>query len=166
VLRAPGPAAPPGDDQLTYDAWLKAELEPWLEARGKVVQEALEPLGQVLEAASSAPSEQVVAAALIGLIYAQAHDQLCAVPPPPAVRTDAKLLHIYQDQVNQTSASWVDSAVGALRDCARRAAAQPEPSFTAWLDLCQQGLAQLGQQTQAAKALADIVSKEREPEIP
>jgi hypothetical protein len=166
VLRATGPAAPPGDDQSSYDAWLKAELEPWLEARGKTVQEALEPLGQVLETASSEPSEQVVAAALIGLIYAQAHDQLGAVPPPPAVRTDAKLLRIYQDQVNQTSASWADSAVSALRDCARRSAAQREPSFGAWLDLCQQGLARLEQQAQAAKVLADIVSEEREAKSP
>jgi hypothetical protein len=166
ALSAAGPGAPPDDDQLSYDAWLKAELEPWLEARGKAVQEALEPLGQVLEAADGAPNEQVAGAALVGLIYAQAHDQLCTVPPPPSVRADEKLLHIYQDQVNQTSASWVDSAVSALRHCARGAAAQRDPSFGPWLDLCQQGLARLEEQTQAAKILAETVSKEREAESP
>lgn len=164
VLHAGGPGAPPDDEQLSYDTWLKAELEPWLEARGQAVQEALEPLGQVIEASDGAPSERVVAAALIGMIYAQAHDQLYAVPPPPAVRADEKLLHIYQDQVNQTSASWVDSAARALRDCARGAAEQHESSFGAWLDLCQQGLARLEQQAQTAKLLADTVSKEGEVE--
>jgi hypothetical protein len=166
VLAAPGPGTPSDDTELSYDTWLKAELEPWLEARGKAVQEALEPLGQVIEAVDGAPNEQVVAAALVGLIYAQAHDELGSVPPPPAVRADEKLLHIYRDQVNQTSESWVESAVRALRHCARGAVAQRDASFGPWLDLCQQGLARLEHAAQAAKLLADTVSKEREAESP
>jgi hypothetical protein len=159
LLRANGPSAPPDGDQSTYDAWLKAELAPWLEARGTALKAALRPLG---EATSASPSEQVVAAALVGLVYARTQRQLLEVPPPPAVRTDEKLLHIYLDQVHQTSASWAKSAVDALRYCAAGAAAASAPAFRPWLDLCQSELAVLDQQAQQARALADTVTRERE----
>lgn len=161
VLNAPGPTPPPDDSQPTYDAWLGAELEPWLEARGKAVQDALKPLSEL---APSSPSEQVIAAALVGMLYARTHEQLLAVPPPPVVRADEKLLHIYRDQVNQTATSWLDSAVTALRQCANGAAAQAEPAFGPWLDRCQQELARQQQRAEAAKALSLTVQTEREAE--
>jgi hypothetical protein len=114
--------------------------------------------------AKSPPSEQVIAAALVGMLYAHTHEQLLAVPPPPSVRADEKLLHIYQDQVNQTAASWLDSAVAALRAGANGAAAQTEPGFTAWLDRCQQELARLQAQAEAARTLTALVQQEREAE--
>ena len=159
LLRASGPTALPDGDQATYDAWLKAELAPWLETRGTALKEALRPLG---EATAASPSEQVVAAALVGLIYARTQRQLLEVPPPPEVRADEKLLHIYLDQVHQTSESWAKSAVDALRYCAAGAAAASTPAFRPWLDLCQRELAVLQQQAQQAKALADTVVRERE----
>jgi hypothetical protein len=159
ALASPGPAAPADDSQESYDAWISAMLQPWLEARGKTVQAALQALAT---ATQTSAAEQTVAAALVGLLYARTEQQLLAVPPPPAVRTDPKLLHIYRDQVNQTSATWVDSAVAALRQCASIAAQQPDLAFTPWLDRCQQELARLQQQAADAKTLSATVQAERE----
>jgi hypothetical protein len=157
ALAAPSPAAPPDESQESYDAWITAVLQPWLEARGKTVQAALQSLAT---ADQTSASEQVVAAALVGMLYARTEQQLLAVAPPSAVRADPRLLRIYQDQVNQTSASWVDSAVAALRQCASIAAQQPDPVFTPWLDRCQQELARLQQQAADAKALNATVRAE------
>ncbi len=161
LLRAAGPAAPPEADQAGYDTWLRATLAPWLQARGDAVQAALRPLAQI---DAAAPAERVPAAALVGLLYLRAHQQLLAVPPPPSVRADSKLLDIYLDQVNATSASWVQNAERALRGCAVAAAAQSQPVYAAWLDLCQQQLAQLQQQNSQAAALHARVLAEQQAE--
>jgi hypothetical protein len=158
LLQAPGPEPPPTDDQPTYDTWLKATLIPWLDERGQAVEQALGPLGEV---AQGSAAERTAAAALVGLIYEQVHGQLLAVPAPPAVRADEKLLRIYQDQVNETSASWVRSAVGALRSCAVTAAAQRDAAYGPWLSLCQDRLGALEQQVRDAKTLHDAVAAER-----
>ncbi len=141
---------PPDADQASYDTWLQDTLAPWLQARGDAVQAALRPLGQI---DAVAPAERVPAAALVGLLYLRAHEQLLAVPAPPSVRADPKLLDIYLDQVNATSASWAHNAERALRGCAVAAAAQSQPLYAAWLELCQQTLAQVQQQAQQAAAL-------------
>ncbi|MFI5308711.1 MAG: hypothetical protein ACHQ53_15245, partial [Polyangiales bacterium] len=161
LLRTPGPVSPADDDQATYDAWLTSTLMPWLDARGHEVESALRPLSEVTQ---GPPNERVVAAALAGLIYVRVHDQLLQVPAPPAVRVDEKLLRIYQDQVNETSATFVENATRALRACAVSAAAEREPIYGPWLELCQRQLAAIEQQQKAASALHAQVVAEREAE--
>jgi len=158
LLRAAGPTNPP-DDQAGYDAWITATLMPWLDGRGREVEAALRPLGAVTQ---GPPPERVVAAALVGLLYARMHDQLVAVPPPPSVRADQGLLRIYQDQVHETSAAFVENAVRALRACAVSAAAEHEPIYVPWLELCQGQLGKLQEQEKAAAALHAQLVAERE----
>src|SRR5262249_48935557 len=119
LLAAPALGAAP-DAQAAYDTWLTNELKPWFERRGQAIADMLAPLAQL---PPDDATEQVVATALVGVVYAATHDQMLAVAPPPALHGDEALVRIYRDQVNQTSAEWVESAVAALRRCAELAAA-------------------------------------------
>src|SRR5215813_534738 len=68
------------DDQAGYDAWLRTQLEPWPESHGKAVQEMVAAFGGV---PAGDVGEQVVAAGLVGIVYARTYFALIGVPPPP-----------------------------------------------------------------------------------
>jgi hypothetical protein len=160
LLEAPPASAPP-DAADAYRAWVESAFKPWLNARASAVQDAFAALAEVL---GGPADEHVVAAALVGSIAARVHAQLVAVPAPPELRADEKLLQIYQNEVNGNAASWLGQAIAALRDCALSAAHQSDPAFGPWVEACQARMSPLEQADAQARALAERLAAEREAE--
>jgi len=119
LLKAQGPAAPSAIDDGSYAQWSRDVFEPWLAQRVREVQAVSDELGAVRDGPAS---EHVVAAALLGLIYARVDTQLHAVTPPLSVSSEAKLLRVYQHQLNESAKQWLEQAAGAFVHCVRGAA--------------------------------------------
>ncbi|MDH5673671.1 MAG: hypothetical protein OEZ06_16060 [Myxococcales bacterium] len=162
LLAAAGPGQPPTDDRAAYEAWTQGEFTGWLEGRAVQTRTAVDALGAVQK---GPPSEHVVAAALVGLIYERLAAQLLAVPPPAAIAAEAKLERHYRKGLDDAATEWRTPAERAFFHCAKGAALQTDAAYGLWLELCHDHLARLREQTKAAESLAAALEAEANAEL-
>jgi hypothetical protein len=109
------PVAPVDRSYKSLSAWVQAEVAPWVEKRRDGVDDTR---FQFAQSKPQTPSDQVVSAAVVGLLQEDTALTLQTIPQPAELDAEPEIAEMYRDVIRSQANPLLGAALTAYRDCA------------------------------------------------
>lgn len=130
AMRMPTPPERATADQL--QTWTETQLEPWIGEKAHAIETATNELRR---AAYSNGREQIMAAAIIALLYESMARDLRRIPTPVDLQSDREAAVIYQDVVEHFASPYAGRAHIAYHNCEMDRSVAPA-RMRHWAEFC------------------------------
>jgi len=138
AIAARPPEPPPAADEDVLRAWYGDAFAPWLAAR---VEAAGRAEGHAGDLEGAPPWERGVAAGLLGYLHETTAAEARGAPIPPSIASDAELLAIYSQSLDQALMPLARRSLEAYRFCLAAfeelAGTSEGPQWTTWSEWCE-----------------------------
>lgn len=131
-----GDARPPLDGDATaaeMHEWVEGPLRQWLLRRAHGIRDARAALAP---AEDGEDAEHIVAAAIVGVLYADLAWQIAEIAIPRAVRGDELGALAMRNALLEMSSPLFDQALSAFGACASSAVGSADPTVERWARFC------------------------------